>query len=331
MIRTLITGGAGFIGSHLTALLRGQGRDVLVIDDLSTGRQQNIANLLGPGCRFIQGRVGQVLREQPGLMNGISEVYHLAAAVGVELVVRDPAAMIRNNVEETAVVLEAALQAKARVLVTSSSEVYGRSPWMPLSEEQELVFGPTSSSRWSYGMAKALDEHLALAMHRHQGLGAVAVRLFNTIGPRQIGHYGMVVPRFVQWAVRHEPIQIHGDGRQTRSFCDVRDVVTAMPALLDDAKHHGRVYNLGSDTEISIEQLADRIIALADSRSMKRFVPYQQAADRGVDDPVRRVPDLSRVRAAIGFTARYTLDQTLTDLIALARASGQPGVESCKA
>ncbi len=326
-MRTMVTGGAGFIGSHLTALLRADGRDVLVIDDLSTGRRENIASLIGPGCQLIEGRVGEVLKQQSQLMQGVDEVYHLAAAVGVELVVRDPATMIRNNVEETAVVLETALRFGAKVLVTSSSEVYGRSPWMPLSEEQELVFGPTSSSRWSYGMAKALDEHLALAMHQHQGLGTVAVRLFNTIGPRQVGHYGMVVPRFVGWAVRNEPILIHGDGRQTRSFCDVRDVVTAMPRLLGDVRHHGRVYNVGSDAEISIEQLADKVITLAQSRSTKKFVPYQQAADRGVDDPVRRVPDLSRISSAIGFHSRYTLDQTLTDLIALARSNHHARVE----
>ncbi len=326
-MRTMVTGGAGFIGSHLTALLRKDGRDVMVIDDLSTGRLENITSLIGPGCEFIQGRVGDVLKQQPEVMQGVGEVYHLAAAVGVELVVRDPATMIRNNVEETAVVLETALRFGAKVLVTSSSEVYGRSPWMPLSEEQELVFGPTSSSRWSYGMAKALDEHLALAMHQHQGLGTVAVRLFNTIGPRQVGHYGMVVPRFVGWAVRGEPILIHGDGRQTRSFCDVRDVVTALPRLLGDAKHHGRVYNVGSDTEISIEQLADKVMAISGSKSMKKFVPYQQAADRGVDDPVRRVPDLSRIRSAIGFEARYSLDQTLADLIAMACGNQQARVE----
>lgn len=328
VFNTVVTGGAGFIGSHLVEYLRRQGRRVLVIDDLSTGRLENIASLLGEDCRLIRGRVGQVLRENPGLLEGVQEVYHLAASVGVELVLKDPAGMIRNNVQETAAVLEAAAAAGAAVLVASSSEVYGRNAWMPLREDQELVFGPTTNSRWSYGMAKALGEHLGLALYRSCGLKVVIVRLFNTIGPRQVGQYGMVVPRFIRWAVSNQPIRIYGDGRQTRSFCDVRDVVRALVELLGDPRHYGQIFNVGSDQEISIEQLADRIIALSGSRSVKQFVPYQQAFDRDFDDPQRRVPDISRLRRAIGFVPRYSLDQTLKELIDLARAGEGASVGS---
>jgi len=317
---TLVTGGAGFIGSHLVRHLKSLGRSVRIVDDLSTGRMENIAPLLDARCQLIQARLGDALRTQPALLSNVAEVYHLAAAVGVRLVVNDPVRMIRNNVQETADLLDAAARTGIPVLITSSSEVYGRNPWMPLTEDQELIFGPTTSSRWSYGMSKALDEHLALSWHHAQKLPVVIVRLFNTIGPRQVGQYGMVVPRFINWAVQHQPIEIHGDGRQTRSFCDVRDVVRAMPALLGNPRHHGEVFNLGSDAEISIEQLADQIITLAHSRSGKLFVPYAQAFSGLFDDPQRRVPGLEKIRRAIGFAPQYTLQQTLAELIAQARA-----------
>lgn len=324
---TLITGGAGFIGSHLTRRLLDQGRSILILDDLSTGRMENIAPLPSDRCRLVQGRCGNLLSQQPSLMDGVTEVYHLAAAVGVQLVVADPAAMICNNVQETALVLQAAARVNARVLVASSSEVYGANPAMPLSESQDLIYGATTVSRWSYGMAKALDEHLALAHHRQSGLNAVAVRLFNTIGPRQIGHYGMVVPRFVRWAVRNEPIRIHGDGRQTRSFADVRDVTAAMPTLLGNPSCSGRVFNLGNDREISIGQLADRVIELTGSTGGKQYTPYAQAFSGSFADPARRVPDLTHVRQAIGYAPAWTLDQTLQELIAIDRQAIADGRE----
>lgn len=324
---TLITGGAGFIGSHLARLLLGQGRHLLILDDLSTGRLENIQPLLGDRCRFIQGRCGQLLHEQPGLMDGVVEVYHLAAAVGVQLVVADPTAMIVNNVQETADVLRAASRVGAAVLVTSSSEAYGANAKMPLSEEHDLVYGPTTVSRWSYGMAKALDEHLALAHHHQSGLKCVAVRLFNTIGPRQIGHYGMVVPRFVRWAVGNQPLEIHGDGRQTRSFADVRDVTLAMVRLLAGPGCWGQVFNIGNDREISIDQLADRVIALSGSTAGKRYIPYAQAFGQTFADPARRVPDLTRIRQAIGYEPQWTLDRTLEELISLQRQAIADGRE----
>ncbi len=316
---TLITGGAGFIGSHLARHLLAQGRSLVLVDDLSTGRHENISPCLGDHCRFIHARVSETLTQQPDLLDGVTEIYHLAAAVGVKLVVDDPASMILNNVQETALLLDAAAHHNARILITSSSEVYGRNPWMPLAEDHELHYGPTTSSRWSYGLSKALDEHLALTHHKQRKLGTVIVRLFNTIGPRQVGHYGMVVPRFIQWALANQPLQIYGDGRQTRSFCNVADVVAAMPRLLGDAAHHGQIFNLGSDDEVSIEQLADMVIELTGTTAGKRYVPYQQAYDRAFDDPQRRVPDLGKIHAAIGYRPTLTLRQTLQELVTLER------------
>jgi UDP-glucose 4-epimerase len=322
--QTLITGGAGFIGSHLAELLHAQGRSLVLVDNLSTGRRSNIAHLLGPRCRLVEASVAEALRAQPDLLRGAAEVYHLAAAVGVKLVVDEPIDMIRNNVEETAELLDAvaARAPGAAVLIASSSEVYGKGVRMPLSEDDDLLIGPTTSARWSYALSKALDEHLALAHHRRGKLAAVVVRLFNTIGPRQVGRYGMVVPRFVQRAVEGGELEIYGDGKQTRAFCDARDVVRALAALVADRACHGRVFNVGSDREITVEHLADRVIALAGGDGVsKRFVPYDRAYDVGFEDPQRRVPDLRRIRAAIGFEPRYDLDRTLSELIALARAS----------
>ena len=318
-IRTLITGGAGFIGSHLAHHLISQGRSLLIIDDLSTGRLSNLASLPPQRYRFIQGRVSDVLTHQSSLLAGITEIYHLAAAVGVQLVVDDPASMIRNNVEETAILLQTAQSIRAAVLIASSSEVYGKRDIMPLSEEDDISFGPTSASRWSYGMAKALDEHLAFSYYRNQNLPAVAVRFFNTIGPRQIGRYGMVVPRFVDAAIRNQPLVIHGTGRQTRSFCDVRDIVAALPLLLGNPAFHGQVFNLGSDREITIEQLADMVIHAASSRSTKQFLPQTDASGRSVEEPVRRVPNIAKARHASGFQPAISLEQTLSHLIHLAR------------
>lgn len=328
--RTLITGGSGFIGSHLAELLKRLGRELILVDDLSTGRRSNIEHLLDGRCRLINLPVGRALAEHPRLLDGVGEVYHLAAAVGVKLVVRDPVGMIRTNVEETSRLLEAAQDKGMAVLITSSSEVYGKGLKMPLAEGDDLVLGPTTSPRWSYALSKALDEHLALAYHAQGKLGAVIVRLFNTIGPRQVGRYGMVVPRFVHQAVQGKDLEIYGDGQQTRAFCDVRDVVSAMVRLLGEQRHHGGVFNVGSDGELTIAALADRVIDLAGSASHKRLVPYERAYDAGFEDPARRVPDLTRLRRAIDYRPAYSLDQTLSELIALARSapSGEPLAET---
>jgi UDP-glucose 4-epimerase len=321
-MNVLITGGAGFIGSHLARHLIEQGHQVHLLDDLSTGRRQNVEDLLGPRCTLQQQRVGEAM-EETGWLRRFDRIYHLAAAVGVQLIVRDPVHTIETNVLETAKVLDAAATSGTPVLITSSSEVYGKSDRVPFREDDDVTYGATVYSRWSYAATKALDEYLALAHHRKDGLPVVIVRLFNTVGPGQVGHYGMVVPRFVERAVQGQPIQIYGDGRQSRCFCHVGDVVEALPKLLDSPACHGRVFNLGSDQEVTIEQLADRVIALSGSRGGKVFVPYEEAYGQKFDDLRRRVPDLTRITQAIGYRPTRGLDQILTELIELQAAAGR--------
>ncbi|MEM7624298.1 MAG: NAD-dependent epimerase/dehydratase family protein [Planctomycetota bacterium] len=326
--RTIITGGAGFIGSHLAERLAADGQRLTLIDNFSTGRRENVAHLLGDRCELIEGRAGDVLAD-PAAMAGVTRVFHLAAAVGVKLVVDDPAAMIRNNIDETDVVLRAAADAGAAVIVTSSSEVYGKCPVLPLREDMELVYGPTTASRWSYGLSKALDEHLAIDLARRIGLRSVVVRLFNTIGPRQVGHYGMVVPRFVARAVSGQDLTIYGDGKQTRAFCDVRDVVDALARLIDHEDAFGRVFNVGSTDQITIEHLADRVIdAVAEAdgpRVGKTFIPYEAVYGEGFEDPPHRLPDTTRLREAVGFDPAIPLAETLRELIETQRAAGSLG------
>ncbi len=316
--KAIITGGAGFIGSHLAARLKADGVELILIDNLSTGRRSNIDCLLDDRCRFIHSEASKAVGDTT-LWEGVDSVYHLAAAVGVQRVIDDPAAMVHNNVGQTAAVLEAARKADASVLIASSSEVYGKCPVLPLREDMELVYGPTTASRWAYGLTKAIDEHLAIDMHRRYGLRVVITRLFNTIGPRQVGHYGMVVPRFVERAVAGDTIDIYGDGTQTRAFCDARDVTRAMTELMDKGGCYGRVFNLGSDDRVTINELAERVIALAGGAATSRLVPYEQVFGPDFEDPAHRLPDVTRIRDAIGFKPEYTLDQTLTELIALCR------------
>ena len=318
-MRTLITGGAGFIGSHLARLLLSRGDELILLDDLSTGRKENIAPLLGPRCSFRHQRVGDAFAD-PDALAGFDRVYHLAAAVGVQLIVKDPVHTIETNVMDTALVLRAATKQNIPVLVTSSSEVYGKSEKVPFHEDDDVVYGSTIFSRWSYAVSKAVDEFLALAHHRADKLPTVVVRLFNTVGPRQVGRYGMVVPRFVERGVAGQPIEVYGDGKQSRCFCHVSDVVGAMPKLLDDPRCHGRVFNLGSDQEVTINQLADRVIQLTGSTGGKKYLPYDEAYGEKFDDLRRRVPDLSRIHEAIGYKPTRTLDEILNELITLERA-----------
>ncbi|MEO0515000.1 MAG: NAD-dependent epimerase/dehydratase family protein [Planctomycetota bacterium] len=317
--QTIITGGAGFIGSHLAERLLDAGHRLILVDNLSTGRRSNIEHLLGDRCQLIEATAADALAD-PALLDGVKRVFHLAAAVGVKLVVDDPAAMIRNNIDETDVVLRAAAKAGAAVLITSSSEVYGKCPVLPLQEDMELVYGPTTASRWSYGLSKALDEHLAIDLARRTGLRSVVVRLFNTIGPRQVGRYGMVVPRFVSQAVAGHDLTLYGDGQQTRAFCDVRDVVTALAGLIDHDDAYGRVFNVGSTTQITIEQLADQVIEqvahAGGPRVGKSFVSYEAVYGEGFEDPPHRLPDMTRLREAIGFSPKVEFSQTLRELIA---------------
>lgn len=307
----LVTGGAGFIGSHLAESLLQGGHQVTVIDDLSTGSLQNIAGIQEhPHFRFVLDSV-----RNETVMNLLVEscdvIYHLAAAVGVQLIVDRPVHTIETNIHGTEVVLATANKFRKKVLLASTSEVYGKSEAVPFHEDDDSVLGSTRFSRWSYACSKAIDEFLGMAYHQQYGLPVIIIRLFNTVGPRQTGRYGMVIPRFVNCALRNEPIQIYGDGRQTRCFCCVFDVINALQGLMNCPQAYGRVFNLGSDEEITIENLADRIIRLCSSGSSKKYISYEEAYGRPFDDMLRRVPNLKRIHEAIGFVPSYSLNQTL--------------------
>lgn len=314
--RCLITGGAGFIGSHLAERLLAEGNHVTVLDDLSTGRRENIAQLFGTeGFAFIRDTV-----ENDQTVNiAVSEadtVYHLAAAVGVQLIVEQPVRTIRTTIHGTEVVLEAAHRFGKPVLITSSSEVYGKGTRVPFSEDDDIVMGPTRHARWCYAYAKAIDEFLGLAYLRQFGLPVTVVRLFNTVGPRQVGMYGMVLPRFVEAALAGRPLQVYGDGTQTRCFGHVGDVVGAIDKLMQTPGTSGQIYNVGSDEEISIGQLAHRVIAACGSKSTIEHMSYESAYGERFDDLPRRVPDLSRVREAIGYRPTWSLDRIIESVVA---------------
>jgi UDP-glucose 4-epimerase len=317
----LVTGGAGFIGSHLCDVLIETGHRVVALDDLSTGQRRNVTHLRDQ-ARFelVVGSVCDpvLLAEQIGRVDA---VFHLAAAVGVRLVVESPVRTVETNVAGTSHVLDVASRLRKRVLLTSSSEVYGKSAKVPFSEDDDILFGPTRVGRWSYGCSKALDEYLGLAYARERGLAVTIARLFNTTGPRQTGRYGMVLPRFVRAALAGEPITVHGDGTQRRCFCDVGDVVQALVRLLEDPRARGAVFNVGTDEEVSIGELAERVLRLAESRSPIVFVPYEEAWDDQFEDMRRRVPDLRRIREHIGFRSTMRLDDIIRRLIEHERSS----------
>ncbi|MBC7835433.1 MAG: GDP-mannose 4,6-dehydratase [Phycisphaerales bacterium] len=316
--RTLVTGGAGFIGSHLVRLLLARGDRVVVVDDLSTGRRENLAGFDDGSGRLVcvYTDLATALREQGPAAGAFDEVYHLAAAVGVRLVIDEPISSIETNVMQTAALLRRVLAdgACTRVMIASSSEVYGKADKSPFSEEDDVVYGPTSKSRWSYACSKAIDEYLSQAYFQKHGLPAVVARFFNTVGPRQVGHYGMVLPNFVAAALAGRDIEVYGDGRQTRCFCDVRDVAQALPRLLESSACHGRVFNVGSDVPVSIGALADRVISVLASRSRRVLVAYDRAYGPGFEDLKQRQPDLRRLRSAIGFEPAIGLDQTIRDV-----------------
>ena len=311
----LITGGAGFIGSHLSERLVGGGHSVTVLDDLSTGRAENLAGLRGKaGFDVVHDSVENVSTVNL-LMSRCDAVFHLAAAVGVKLVAEEPVRTIRTTIHGTEVVLEAAHRWGRRVLLTSSSEVYGKGSRVPFAEDDDVLMGATKFSRWCYAYSKAIDEFLGLAYHKQFGLPVVLVRLFNTVGPRQVGMYGMVLPRFVGSALSNRDIEVYGDGTQTRCFCHVGDVVGALVKLMETPGAVGQVFNLGSDEEVSINDLAKRVIALAGSSSSLRHIPYEQAYGQAFDDLPRRVPNLTRIRQAIGFAPRHKLDEIIRSVI----------------
>jgi UDP-glucose 4-epimerase len=314
-VRALITGGAGFIGSHLAEALLAAGHRVTVIDNLSTGSIQNIEPL-NPhaGLKYV---VGDVTNEPflAELVDDCDVVLHLAAAVGVKLIVEAPVRTIETNVHGTEVVLKHANKKKKLVIIASTSEVYGKSTDVPFHEDADLVLGPTTKHRWAYACSKAIDEFLALAYWKERKLPVVIVRFFNTVGPRQTGRYGMVIPNFVRQALAGQPITVHGDGSQTRSFCHVRDVVGALVRLMNEPRAVGEVFNVGNSQEISIMALAERVRALTGSRSTIVTIPYDQAYESGFEDMPRRVPDLSKIRALIGYEPRTDLDAILADVI----------------
>jgi UDP-glucose 4-epimerase len=319
MTHTLITGGAGFIGSHLADALLARGDQVTVIDDLSTGRFENIAPLAGkPGFRFaLETITNETVMDRLG--SECDRILHLAAAVGVELIVNDPVRTIETNVMGTEAVLRVARRYRKKVFLASTSEVYGKNDKVPFREEDDGVFGATTITRWAYATSKALDEFLALAYHRSQSLPVVIGRFFNTIGPRQSGQYGMVIPRFVRQALAGEPITVYGDGKQTRCFCNVRDVVAAVLLLIEHPGAEGQVFNIGSQEEISMRDLAERVKARTGSSSEIRAVPYDQAYDGGFEDMRRRVPDIHKIQRATGWAPKILLPETLDEIIAFFR------------
>lgn len=321
--RALITGGAGFIGSHLAEHLLAAGCEVFALDDLSTGAIENIERLkTHPRFHYVVDTV----RNEPvtaELVDRCDVVFHLAAAVGVALIVEEPVRTIETNVSGTEVVLRHASKKKKLVVIASTSEVYGKSASLPFSEDDDLVLGPTTKHRWAYACSKALDEFLTLAHCREKKLPAIVVRLFNTVGPGQSGRYGMVVPRFVHQALAGEPITVYGDGTQSRCFTYVGDVVGAIAALADDPRAIGQVFNVGSTQEITIADLAVRVRELARSRSPIVRVAYDQAYDQGFEDMPRRVPDITRIRSLIGFEPRVALDEILTRVIAHEKATAR--------
>ncbi|MCZ6835185.1 MAG: GDP-mannose 4,6-dehydratase [Planctomycetota bacterium] len=309
---TLVTGGAGFIGSHLVERLLKRGDHVEVVDNLSTGSLANLSGLDDTRLTFREGSVSEIL---PTLdPQSYQEIYHLAAAVGVRLVIERPIHTIETNVHETSVVLEFASQHSTPMLLASTSEVYGKSTKTPFMEDDDVVYGPTIFNRWSYAMSKAIDEHLALAYYAEHDLPVVVVRFFNTVGPRQVGEYGMVLPRFVSAALKNETKPVYGDGRQTRCFCDVRDVVKTLPDMPSNVQCHGRVFNLGRDSSISILELATLVRDTLHSESAIELISYEKAFGEGFDDLRDRRPDLTRIQEATGFDPRIELVQTIRDL-----------------
>jgi UDP-glucose 4-epimerase len=315
-VRNLITGGAGFIGSHLAEYLLTQGEQVIVWDNLSTGRMQNLRRCLGrPGFQYIIGDF-TTDPEFERTVASVDIVYHLAAAVGVQLIVNDPVRTIETNIVGSGVALRAAAKFGRRVFLASTSEVYGKGAKVPFSEDDDVVYGPTTKRRWNYAISKAVDEFLLLAYHESHGVPGVVGRFFNTVGPRQVPFYGMVIPRFIEQAKSGADLTVYGDGNQTRCFGHVLDIVPAVYKLTHNDAALGQVVNLGSDEEITILQLAERVRARVKSSSKIRLVPYDVAYRPGFEDMQRRVPDLGKARRLIGFAPSRNLDDVIDDILA---------------
>jgi UDP-glucose 4-epimerase len=320
MVRALITGGAGFIGGHLSEALLDKGYDVTIIDNLSTGRFENIEHLTShPHFHFaIETITNTAVMDR--LVSECDIIFHLAAAVGVDLIVSQPIHVIETNIGGSEIVLQTARRYRRKVMLASTSEVYGKSDKAPFTESDDSVLGPTIKNRWSYAATKAVDEFLALAYHKEVGLPVVVFRLFNTVGPRQSGRYGMVIPRFVRSALLGEPIRVFGDGKQTRCFGNVSDSVRAIIALSECDAALGQVFNVGTQEEVTVLQLAERVKARTGSQSDIVLVPYNEAYEEGFEDMRRRIPDTSKIRRTVGWQPEKTLDQTLDEVIAYFRA-----------
>lgn len=358
--RALVTGGAGFIGSHLAEALLERGYHATIVDDLSTGTFDNIMHLVGhPRFHFaIDTITNEVVMDR--LASECDLIFHLAAAVGVELIVEDPVRVIETNILGTHAVLKVANRYRRKILIASTSEIYGKGPGSPFREDDDLLLGPTTKSRWSYSTSKAVDEFLGLAYHRQKGLPVIIFRLFNTVGPRQTGQYGMVVPRFVGQALHGKALTVYGDGQQTRTFCHVKDAVDAVVRLAECPEAVGQVFNIGSEDEISILELARKVLGVVDAsgggvpargsagqgvgrpdgnpsdraesggRKRERivFLPYEEAYESGFEDLQRRVPDISKIRAYTGWEPVRSLEEVLVDIVSHRNGSERPGSEA---
>jgi UDP-glucose 4-epimerase len=315
MVKALITGGAGFVGSHLAEYLLAQGQTVVIVDDLSTGQIKNLASIEHhPQLQIVI----EDIRNTMVLDRLVSEcdvIYHLAAVLGVQKILKEPIHTIEVNIGGTEAVLKAARRYRKKVLIASTSEVYGKGTKFPFAEDDDSVIGATSRTRWAYAATKAVDEFLALAYYQETDLPVTIFRLFNTVGARQTGQYGMVLPRFVKWALAGEPLQVYGDGEQTRCFGNVRDIVDAIYKLSGAENAIGKVFNIGSTEEISIKGLAERVIARAKSTSQIQFIPYDQAYEKGFEDFVRRVPSIDKIMQLIEWKPTTPLDTTIDQII----------------
>jgi UDP-glucose 4-epimerase len=314
-IKALVTGGAGFIGSHLVEELLRRGDEVWVIDDLSTGRFENIVHLEShPRFHYVIDTIldARVVSEMTAK---VDVVFHLAAAVGVAYIIDNPLKSLETNIKGTEIVLQQANEGKKMVVVFSTSEIYGKANSQPCKETDDRILGTTTITRWGYSASKAIDEFLSLAYHREKKLPVIIVRCFNTCGTRQTGQYGMVIPRFVKQALLNHPITIYGDGQQTRCFCDVSDVVRGVLGLVEEPKTNGEVFNLGSDEETSIDDLAKRIRDLTASSSTIEYIPYDKAYEEGFEDMRRRVPDLTKIREMIGYEPEVSLSELLERVV----------------
>jgi len=314
-MKILITGGAGFIGSHLAERLLNEGHHVHVIDNLSTGSLDNIESFKEHS--HFRYTIGTILNRElmEKLMSGVDQVYHLAAAVGVKYIIENPLLSLKTNIVGTDNVLELANKYKAKVLITSTSEIYGKSENVPFGEQDDRLLGPTSISRWGYSCSKAIDEFMALAYFREKKLPVVIVRCFNTVGPRQTGQYGMVLPKFIKAALLDQPIIVYGSGKQTRCFADVSDVVDAFIKLMADPKCEGEIFNVGTTESISIEDLAQKVKTMCKSKSLIDYMSYEEAFEEGFEDMMNRMPELSKINEYIGYEPKKKLDEIIDRMI----------------